>query len=275
MYWQLRQLKWMVRYLFERQQLWRNLHWYRSNIQIKVIQSPNDLWPIMFVRNPNFENILYYFRSVWLVIFNFDYCSFLQVLSWFIFVVHHFCSIFKYGKILLIICTILYYLAFWTCVKCIFFSTLTQILCALRSSNKIGDSRHFPPPTAPQEKMVALPIQWLILSVPPPCTFFVRSIRPIWSILVSQFLPYHPEPQKHNFYKRTGIIIPLPNLKIPKSYYQYIIWYCLYLWPPPSIPFPYLVLTIISSEGTSKSNLSHTSRHRKIQFQFLWVNHTI
>ena len=59
-----------------------------------------------------------------------------------------------------------------------------------------------------------------------------------------------------------------PHLKIPWSLSRSRVCYCLFLFTiliPPSL---YL-------EGTPQANFSHTSQRHKIQFKFLWANHTL
>ena len=51
---------------------------------------PNRNWPIYFSINPFFWHTLHYFRYIGLGIFNFNICSFMLVISWYVFIVHIF-----------------------------------------------------------------------------------------------------------------------------------------------------------------------------------------
>ena len=68
--------------------------------------------------------------------------------------------------------------------------------------------------------------------------------------------------------KRTDTMIPPPHLNIPWSLYRYRVWYCVLLCTA-------LIPTSLSLEGAPQANFSHISQHHKIQFKFLWENHTL
>ena len=108
-------------------------------------------------------------------IFELDLCSFLQVLSWSIFVESNFCSILQYD---IIICTIFTIFKFgFVCRILLLFFWTDANNPRSHSADECGGSCHFPPPATTQDPMTALTI-WRLLTLAPlshPCT--VQSIR--------------------------------------------------------------------------------------------------
>ena len=136
------------------------------------------------------------FRSVGVGIINFNICSFLQVIYWYVFIVHLFELFFS----TIISCVLLYYpvlsCSSVLCPEYYYYSAaLTQILYVPCISNKSGGSRLFPPPVTPQKKMAEILI-WTLLTLVPlshPCTLVrptcpVLSRKPISPILIASAL---------------------------------------------------------------------------------------